>query len=781
MTDTPHDSGDSDGDDALGPKHFPVDSPPDALERLDTLEGDYAPVASHDSEKPLSVAKMGPKAKYFLRVAEEENSARSQENSRVDSRADSRGETSRLQDGSRLSPRSKGFSRTGKPRNFFGDTRELNSDDIAVAAVYVEDALYLRDIKHRTDAAGLKLHRLYWSKWFSVLMLLFCLLFPLLSQLQDIGAASPRVLISLELLCIAAFFGHQMLRKNIVLKDEFWNLWVIISFSVMAACATDAIVALGLLPHLRPTRVLRVYFLVNYSRDARSQIIQISKTVWSMVLPFATLLLVVYIQTVLAVILFAHDDYLTDFFDAYLNMLTVLNRGNFPDIMFPAMDVGGLWAAVFFAVCMIFTFYFVLNLLLALVYGTYRAAAVDTAKNKWRTRQQALVAAFEQLDTQRAGQIDRPTWKRLFIEMQRGKVPEDQLDLQANLYFSALVPNGNHVQFPEFIKLTEKLSHTFQRVVEAPNSTGRVIVARYWNSKWGQNLRVVIILLNVSVFTFGISDGTVAWDLWTPPYVWVIDTLFLTFHVVDACIYLWLKGVRLALTDKYRRFTLFIVSLSFLGKVIIEAILIPLFKDETKALYRLAVLFRLIRLLRLLVVSDKVRSVIRGLLRVLISLGPIFLAINVLYYSFGVIGMHLFQDTLLEDNVPNKQLDYVKRHYGEYINFQTLGNTYITLFHLMVVNNWFVTFTAAVSVTSRWHFLFFLSWFFVIVINAIPLFVSYTLESVRHMLKEMESNKTKDKTQNIVIEGGKEANFQMRNDGDADAGLELFKRDLDDF
>jgi hypothetical protein len=105
-----------------------------------------------------------------------------------------------------------------------------------------------------------------------------------------------------------------------------------------------------------------------------------------------------------------------------------------------------------------------------------------------------------------------------------------------------------------------------------------------------------------------------------------------------------------------------------------------------------------------------------------------------MFYVFALIGMHLFAGKLSPENVPSDSL-YASADYFA-MNFDNFGNAMLTLFALLVVNNWFVIMDGAVRVTDRYSRVYFLVFYFsecrvsshVMCLFSVPLIVAPLLE-----------------------------------------------------
>nr|XP_027195298.1 two pore calcium channel protein 1-like [Dermatophagoides pteronyssinus] len=111
------------------------------------------------------------------------------------------------------------------------------------------------------------------------------------------------------------------------------------------------------------------------------------------------------------------------------------------------------------------------------------------------------------------------------------------------------------------------------------------------------------------------------------------------------------------------------------------------------------------------------------------------MVVLIVYYFFAIIAMECFGQYSLIDCCQNSTLEPYYRSNGTttsyyYLNnFQDLITSYITLFELMVVNNWQITMNAYVIVTgNRWSYIFFIA-FYIITLVVITIVVSFVLDT----------------------------------------------------
>jgi len=106
------------------------------------------------------------------------------------------------------------------------------------------------------------------------------------------------------------------------------------------------------------------------------------------------------------------------------------------------------------------------------------------------------------------------------------------------------------------------------------------------------------------------------------------------------------------------------------------------------------------------------------------------LVIILLYYSFGIIGIECFSGLPLRNCCPNTSFGAEFEEGGYYYlnHFNDLLHSYVTLFELTVVNNWFIIMEGTVFVTSDWARIYFMS-FYIVTMVVMTIIVAFVLEA----------------------------------------------------
>jgi len=141
--------------------------------------------------------------------------------------------------------------------------------------------------------------------------------------------------------------------------------------------------------------------------------------------------------------------------------------------------------------------------------------------------------------------------------------------------------------------------------------------------------------------------------------------------------------------------------------------------------------FRALRVLRHLQLSLRFRAILVTVRRLFPALRSLFLIMFAVYYFYGVLGVDLFENIIIRGQMDEAFMKtyYANNNYWEN-NFNDLPHAFVTLFEIMIVNNWNLTvegFTAASH--SNWPRVYFCCFFFSTVIVMMNVVVALVLEA----------------------------------------------------
>ena len=138
---------------------------------------------------------------------------------------------------------------------------------------------------------------------------------------------------------------------------------------------------------------------------------------------------------------------------------------------------------------------------------------------------------------------------------------------------------------------------------------------------------------------------------------------------------------------------------------------------------------RPLRVLRLGRVLRRLKAILNTLLLMLPALTPLLTLQALVFYVFAILGMNFFQDKLTPATVPESTgLEYALNNYYAN-NFDDVLRSYVTLFELLIGNNWYYVMDACVHVTSSWAMVYFILFYSVSVLVVMNVLTAFILEA----------------------------------------------------
>jgi len=172
-----------------------------------------------------------------------------------------------------------------------------------------------------------------------------------------------------------------------------------------------------------------------------------------------------------------------------------------------------------------------------------------------------------------------------------------------------------------------------------------------------------------------------------------------------------------------------------IASVIVEIIVLAPNDFNRRDITRVLLMFRVLRLLRFLLSFKSYRV----LASTYFKLFPVFVRLAavlfIIYYVFCQIGIFIFGGKIYIGAPALNGTAYEMANYNV-LNFNDFGSGMVTLFALMVVNNWFVVMSGFVGVTANGAQVFFIVFWLVAVVTVLSVVVASVLERFMGALDE---------------------------------------------
>jgi len=169
--------------------------------------------------------------------------------------------------------------------------------------------------------------------------------------------------------------------------------------------------------------------------------------------------------------------------------------------------------------------------------------------------------------------------------------------------------------------------------------------------------------------------------------------------------------------------------------------------NYTVKLFEVIVFIRMLKLLTLLYEVKTMRVIFETLKNLLGPLNNLIIVMMTIFYVFAQTGMIIFGGKIRKDSSEIVHDSSIPDNYY-LINFNDLMSSYITLFILIVVNNWYVIVAMCVdirggSTTVRYFFVIFYYFGVIIGLNIIIAFAIDMYQAVKRLEDLKEENRIK--------------------------------------
>ncbi|XP_022362453.1 two pore calcium channel protein 2 isoform X1 [Enhydra lutris kenyoni] len=650
------------------------------------------------------------------------------------------------------------------------------------AAVFIEDAIQYRSINHRMDVRSMWLYRLYYSntcQWilsltiFLILFLAFIESPSSLTSTADIRYRSAPwdppcgLTEGVEVLCLLVFVADVSVKSYLVGWAQFrMNPWLLAYLAVLVVSLTDWIVSLSLLcqERLRIRRLLRPFFLMQNSSMMKKTLKCIRSSLPEMASVLLLLALHLYIFTMSGMLLFTGEKqgdgqdrerliYFRNLPEALTSLLVLLTTANNPDVMIPAYSKNRAYA-IFFIVFTLIGSLFLMNLLTAIIYNQFRGYLMKSFQTSLFRRRLGARAAYEVLSSVTAEGEAHPR--------EVGVRPQDFLQVLQRVQLSgshtqAVVEKvrsygGDLLSAGEFQKLFNEFD---KRVIKEPPPRPEYpspflrraqIVCSHRYFDYLGNFIALGNLVSISVFL--VIDADVLPEDRDDFVLGILNCVFILYYLLELLLKVFALGLPGYLAHSSNVFdglltvVLLVLEISTLA---VYRFPHPGWKPETLGLLSLwdmarlvntLIVVRFLRIIPSLKLMAVVASTVLDLVRNMRAFGGILV---VVYYVFAILGISLFRGVIVAPGNGSLSTDNSSAPCGSFEqleywpnNFDDFAAALITLWNVMVVNNWQVFLEAYRRYSGPWSKIYFVLWWLVSSVIWVNLFLALILENFLH-------------------------------------------------
>jgi len=168
--------------------------------------------------------------------------------------------------------------------------------------------------------------------------------------------------------------------------------------------------------------------------------------------------------------------------------------------------------------------------------------------------------------------------------------------------------------------------------------------------------------------------------------------------------------------------------------------------NDIVKLFEVVIFIRLLRILSLLYELKTFRIIIETIMNLLGPFYSLLLVQFTIFYAFGLLGIAMYGGKIAI-NSPQVAHDQSVPDTYYLDNFNDLGASFVTLFALMVVNNWYVIVQMYVDITgTKYTRLFFIAFYYLCVVIGLNIVIAFAIDmysSIERLEDQQEEHEKK--------------------------------------
>ncbi|KAM3931569.1 two pore channel protein 2-like [Leptodactylus fuscus] len=641
-------------------------------------------------------------------------------------------------------------------------------EKLLLAAAYVYDAQYNRNIPFETSPEAVRLYYFY-NHWAMQVATYICITVDLALAIFEEPAVYQLPFLAtaiVEVFCLLAFFGRLVHFSKVTPRNVFWkdtkNICVMVTIFLNLV---DLIIYGSLLiAHIhivRWSRVLRPIYLVNFaeSRQIRRAFRSIRNTLPEILYVFLLFMFSVLMFSLMAQKLFEPrnlvtvdgERYFGNFLEGVFNLYVLVTTANSPDVMMPAYDYSG-WYSIFFIAYIILNTYIFMSVFLAVVYNNYRKHLKNEIRKLAYMKRRKMAEAFNTLKVQEGSEFVIP--ETPWLKLVKLVAPDISNSHRQLLLKVSKEDNQRYVGKEAFIRLADLLNIQVITMKARMHPLERWMPHLYRCAASRFIRRVVLhkgfvyafdVVILVNAIFIGLDDKN--------PLISNAEWVFLCLYVIEIVLKLYTHDPRsfFAKSQFWNWFDTFIIIAALIATSVNTALKsVSLYNSQE--ILDIVFILRVLRLIRIIDSIQRFRVIMNTLINILPTMLTFCGIILTIYYVFAIIGMEVFKYKIRF--FPENSTEPFAKSCGAEVlkdssfalskycknNFNNLGSAFIVLVELTVVNQWHVIATGFALVTHQAAKLYFIAFHVVVVIMIINIFVAFILEAffVEYSLEKSE-------------------------------------------
>jgi len=548
------------------------------------------------------------------------------------------------------------------------------------------------------------------------------------------------VILVLDIFCPLSYEGLNIFWKSTINKLKILLLFIL---------ACDILVFAFTAQPFRVAPYIRVAFLIMTVRELRMCAITLYGLIGTYLNVLALSLLFLLFASWLAYVTFEDTLQGKTIFSSYgatlYQMFVLFTTSNNPDVWVPAYKISR-WYSIFFIIYVLLGVYFLTNLILAVIYDSFKEQFAKQLIHVDSIRKSILQKAFGLIDTAGQGYLNREQCISLLNELNKYRSLPKTSREDFELIFTELDRSGDFKVTPEeFADLCNTIAIKFQK--EPPPSYLEKFpfyhsplcetLKSFVRSRLFDYIIICVLLMNLGAV---IIETTLDIENSSSQEAWQEVEFFLGWiYVAEMALKIFSFGFGAYWMEGQNKFDFVLTWTIFIGETLTFAFPSKLSFLLNGEWIRYLLLGRVLRLTRILLQVQRFRAFVATFLTLMSSLMPYLGIVFCVLCMYCSLGLQIFGGIVYAGNPTLEETDLFNNDYLLF-NFNDYPSGMVTLFNLLVMGNWQVWMESYWQLTgSSWSLIYFVSFYLISVLLLLNLIVAFVLEA---FFAEMELEKT---------------------------------------
>ncbi|CAL4955165.1 unnamed protein product [Urochloa decumbens] len=572
--------------------------------------------------------------------------------------------------------------------------------------------------------------------------------------------------LTLVILVMDVFYPLSYEGLHLFWKNSMNKLKVLLLF--ILAC--DILVFVFSAGPFRIAPYIRVAFLIMTIRELRMCAVTLFGIVGTYLNVLALSLLFLLFASWLAYVTFEDTPQGKTIFTSYgttlYQMFVLFTTSNNPDVWVPAYK-SSRWYALFFVIYVLLGVYFLTNLILAVIYDSFKEQLAKQLAQMDSIRKNILQKAFDLIDTNGQGYLNKEQCLSLLDELNKYRSLPKTSREDFELIFTELDQSGDFKVTPEeFADLCNTIAIKFQK--EPPPSYLEKYPS-FYHSPQCERLKsfvrshqfeyIVVFVLLVNLIAV-IIETTLDIENSSSQKVWQeVEFVFGWIYVVEMALKIFSLGFGAYWMEGQNKFDFVITWTIFIGETLTFSFPSELPFLSNGEWIRYLLLGRMLRLTRILLQVRRFRAFVATFVTLMSSLLPYLGVVFCILCVYCSIGLQIFGGIVFAGNSKLEETDLFGNDYLLF-NFNDYPSGMVTLFNLLVMGNWQIWMESYVHLTgTSWSLVYFISFYLISGLLLLNLIVAFVLEA---FFAEMELEKAGESDMQDSTPQGRNKRRSMR-------------------